>query len=90
METLFQTMHCRCPSATGPGQPHLVGCTMYKRPKESILSAADLEMWHTAVDQALTDKQAALAATLAKVGKYDVLSPAPKPTCCHNQISNFC
>ena len=28
----FQTMHCWYPSATGPGQPHLVGCTMYKRP----------------------------------------------------------
>ena len=43
---------------------------MYKRPKASILSAADLKMWHTAVDQALTDQQAALAAALAKVGKY--------------------
>jgi hypothetical protein len=40
-------------------------------PKASILSAADLKMWHTAVDQALTDKQAALA---AKVGKYNVPS----------------
>jgi hypothetical protein len=53
---------------------------MYKRPKASILSAADLKMWHTAVDQALTDKQAALAAALAKVGKYNVPSPSPKPT----------
>jgi hypothetical protein len=53
---------------------------MYKRPKASILSTADLKMWHTAVDQALTDKQAALAAALAKVGKYNVPSPAPKPT----------
>jgi hypothetical protein len=25
-------MHCWCPPATGPGQPHLSSCTQYKRP----------------------------------------------------------
>jgi hypothetical protein len=28
----FQAMHCWCPSATGPGQPHLSGCSHFKRP----------------------------------------------------------
>jgi hypothetical protein len=28
----FQTMHCRCPPATGPNQPHLSDCVHYKRP----------------------------------------------------------
>jgi hypothetical protein len=28
----FQTMHCWCPPATGPNQPHLSSCTQYKRP----------------------------------------------------------
>jgi hypothetical protein len=28
----FQTMHCWCPPATGPGQPHLSGCSHYSRP----------------------------------------------------------
>jgi hypothetical protein len=28
----FQTMHCWCPPATGPGQPHESDCVQYKRP----------------------------------------------------------
>ncbi len=28
----FQTMHCWCPPATGPGQPHEKDCVHYKRP----------------------------------------------------------
>jgi hypothetical protein len=28
----FQAMHCWCPSATGPGQPHQSDCVQYKRP----------------------------------------------------------
>jgi hypothetical protein len=28
----FQTMHGWCPPATGPGQPHLSGCSHYSRP----------------------------------------------------------
>src|ERR1700694_1804391 len=28
----FQTMHCWCPPAAGPNQPHLSSCTQYKRP----------------------------------------------------------
>jgi hypothetical protein len=28
----FQTMHCWCPPATGPGQPHLSSCSHFKRP----------------------------------------------------------
>jgi hypothetical protein len=28
----FQTMHCWCPSATGPGQPHQSDCFQYKQP----------------------------------------------------------
>ncbi len=28
----FQTMHCWCPPATGPGQPHESDCSHYKRP----------------------------------------------------------
>src|ERR1700687_3069502 len=33
----FQTMHCWCPPATGPGQPHRDDCSHYRRP---ILHAA--------------------------------------------------
>jgi hypothetical protein len=29
----FKTVHCWCPPATGPGQPHLFGCTFYKAEK---------------------------------------------------------
>jgi hypothetical protein len=29
----FQTMHCWCPPATGPNQPHEPGCSRYKRPE---------------------------------------------------------
>jgi hypothetical protein len=28
----FQTMHCWCPPATGPGQPHEKDCSRYSRP----------------------------------------------------------
>ena len=28
----FQAMHCWCPSATGPNQPHEIDCVQYKRP----------------------------------------------------------
>jgi hypothetical protein len=28
----FQTMHCWCPPATGPGQPHMTDCFQYTRP----------------------------------------------------------
>jgi hypothetical protein len=28
----FQTMHCWCPPATGPGQPHEKDCSHYRRP----------------------------------------------------------
>jgi hypothetical protein len=29
----FQAMHCWCPSATGPGQPHEKDCFQYTRPE---------------------------------------------------------
>jgi hypothetical protein len=28
----FQTMHCWCPPATGPNQPHQPECSHYRRP----------------------------------------------------------
>jgi hypothetical protein len=31
----FQTMHCWCPPATGPGQPHESDCVQYKRTLQS-------------------------------------------------------
>jgi hypothetical protein len=33
----FQTMHCWCPPATGPGQPHESTCVQYKRPVKGTL-----------------------------------------------------
>jgi len=33
----FQTMHCWCPPATGPGQPHLFGFTFYRRAKPAAV-----------------------------------------------------
>jgi hypothetical protein len=32
----FQTMHCWCPPATGPGQPHESDCFQYKRPGPAV------------------------------------------------------
>ena len=31
----FQTMHCWCPPATGPGQPHESDCVQYTRPTKA-------------------------------------------------------
>jgi hypothetical protein len=31
----FQTMHCSCPPATGPNQPHEKDCYQYRRPSAS-------------------------------------------------------
>jgi hypothetical protein len=31
----FQTMHCWCPPATGPNQPHEKDCFQYTRPEPS-------------------------------------------------------
>jgi hypothetical protein len=32
----FQTMHCWCPPATGPGQPHQASCSHFKRPAPAV------------------------------------------------------
>jgi hypothetical protein len=39
----FQAMHCWCPPATGPGQPHLSSCSHFKRP---VITHAFIGSYH--------------------------------------------
>jgi hypothetical protein len=39
-------MHCWCPPATGPGQPHLSGCSHFKRPAVPSVTQAFIGSYH--------------------------------------------
>ena len=55
----------RCTAGARPRPARATASRRLYNVQASILSAADLKMWHTAVDQALTDKQASIVISTA-------------------------